>query len=46
MAFKEIQKAIKKGGIKPLTVVNADDIEPSLVWFSEAKIHKHDFLER
>tara|TARA_R110001592_G_scaffold23468_2_gene92084 strand:- start:2547 stop:2678 length:132 start_codon:yes stop_codon:yes gene_type:complete len=30
-----------KGGIKVHTVVNADEIVPSLVWFSEAKTRDH-----
>jgi hypothetical protein len=36
----------RKGGIKVHTVVNADEIVPSLVWFSEAKMHDHNFLEK
>lgn len=36
----------KKGGIKVHTVVNADEIVPSLVWFSEAKRHDHQFLDK
>ena len=36
----------RKGGIKVHTVVNADEIVPSLVWFSEAKTHDHQFLEK
>lgn len=36
----------KKGGIKVHTVVNADEIVPSLVWFSEVKTHDHKFLEK
>ena len=36
----------KKGGIKVHTVVNADEIVPSLVWFSEAKRHDHEFLDK
>jgi IS4 transposase len=36
----------RKGGIKVHTVVNADEIVPSLVWFSEAKTHDHKFLEK
>ena len=34
----------RKGGIKVHTVVNADEIVPSLVWFSEAKTHDHNFF--
>lgn len=36
----------RKGGIKVHTVVNTDEIVPSLVWFSEAKTHDHNFLEK
>lgn len=36
----------KKGGIKVHTVINADEIVPSLVWFSEAKKHDHEFLDK
>jgi IS4 transposase len=36
----------RKGGIKVHSVVNADEIVPSLVWFSEAKTHDHKFLEK
>lgn len=36
----------RKGGIKVHTVVNADEIVPSLVWFSEAKTHDHNYLEK
>ncbi len=36
----------RKGGIKVHTVVNADEIVPSLIWFSEAKAHDHNFLEK
>ena len=36
----------RKGGIKVHTVVNADEMVPSLVWFSEAKTHDHNFLEK
>jgi hypothetical protein len=35
-----------KGGIKVHTVINADEKVPSLVWFSPAKTHDHNFLER
>jgi hypothetical protein len=52
--FKDILEGVgrnpktgkKKGGIKVHTVVNADEIVPSLVWFSEAKTHDHNFLEK
>lgn len=36
----------RKGGIKVHSVVNADEIVPNLVWFSEAKTHDHNFLEK
>ncbi len=36
----------RKGGIKVHTVVSADETVPSLVWFSEAKTHDHNFLEK
>ena len=36
----------KKGGLKVHTVINADEIVPNLVWFSEAKTHDHKFLEK
>lgn len=52
--FKDILEGVgrnplngkKKGGIKVHTVVNADEIVPSLVWFSEAKKHDHQFLDK
>lgn len=52
--FKDILEGVgrnpktgrKKGGIKVHTVVNADEIVPSLVWFSEAKTHDHQFIEK
>lgn len=52
--FKNIMECVgrnpkngkRKGGIKEHTVVNADEIVPSLVWFSEAKTHDHKFLEK
>lgn len=52
--FKEImacvgrnpKKGKKKGGIKIHTVINADEIVPSLVWFSPATTHDHRFLEK
>ncbi|QQM25976.1 IS4 family transposase [Elizabethkingia sp. M8] len=52
--FKDILEGVgrnpktgkNKGGIKVHTVVNADEIVPSLVWFSEAKTHDHNFLEK
>lgn len=36
----------KKGGIKVRTVVNPDGIVSELVWFSEAKKHDHEFLNK
>ncbi len=52
--FKNIMECVgrhpksgkRKGGIKVHTIVNADEIIPSLVWFSEAKTHDHKFLEK
>ena len=52
--FKDILEGVgrhpktgkKKGGIKVHTVVNADEIVPELVWFSEAKKHDHEFLDK
>lgn len=52
--FKNIMECVgrnpkngkRKGGIKVHTVVNADEIVPSMVWFSEAKTHDHKFLEK
>jgi hypothetical protein len=52
--FKEIMECVgrnpkngkRKGGIKVHTVVNADEMLPSLVWFNEAKTHDHNFLEK
>lgn len=52
--FKNIMECVgrnpkngkKKGGIKVHTVVNTDEIVPSMVWFSEAKTHDHKFLEK
>ena len=35
-----------KGGIKVHTVINADEQVPSLVWFSSAAAHDHNFLEK
>ena len=35
-----------KGGIKVHTVINADEKVPSLVWFSPAKTHDHNFLQQ
>ena len=35
-----------KGGIKVYTVTNADEKVPSLVWFSPATTHDHNFLEK
>ncbi len=52
--FKDILEGVgrkpktgkKKGGIKVHTVVNADEVVPSLIWFSEAKKHDHQFLDK
>ena len=52
--FKDILEGVgrnpktgkKKGGIKVHTVVNADEIVPEMVWFSESKKHDHQFLEK
>lgn len=52
--FKDIMACVgrnpksgkKKGGIKIHTVINADEIVPSLVWFSPATVHDHNFLEK
>ena len=35
-----------KGGIKVHTVINADEKVPSLVWFSPATTHDHNFLQQ
>ena len=35
-----------KGGIKVHTVINADEKVPSLVWFSQATTHDHNFLKK
>lgn len=52
--FKDILKGVgresktgkKKDGIKVHTVVNADEVFPSLVWFNKAKKHDHLFLDK
>ena len=52
--FKDILEGVgrnpktgkKKGGIKVHTVINADETVPGLVWFSEAKKHDHEFLDK
>ena len=52
--FKDIMACVgrnpkngkKKGGIKIHTVINADEIVPSLIWFSPATVHDHNFLEK
>jgi IS4 transposase len=36
----------RKGGIKVHTVINADEIVPSLIWFNPAKTHDQNFLKR
>ena len=51
--FKDILEGVgrnpktgkKKGGIKVHTVVNADEIVPEMVWFSDTKKHDHQFNE-
>lgn len=35
-----------KGGIKVHTVINADEKVPSMVWFSPATTHDHNFLKK
>ena len=35
-----------KGGIKVHTVINADEKVPTLVWFSPATTHDHNFLKK
>jgi len=35
-----------KGGIKVHTVINADEKVPSLVWYSPATTHDHNFLQQ
>lgn len=40
------KSAKRKGGIKAHTVVNADEMVTSFVWFSEAKTHDLNFLEK
>jgi len=52
--FKDIMACVgrnpkngkRKGGIKIHTVINADEIVPSLIWFSPATTHDHRFLEK
>lgn len=52
--FKDILKCVgrkpkegkRKGGVKVHTVINADEIVPSLVWFSSATTHDHRFLKK
>lgn len=52
--FKDILKCVgrkaingkSKGGIKSHSVINADEKVPSLVWFSPATTHDHQFLEK
>ena len=36
----------RKGGIKVHTVINADEIVPSLIWFSPATTNDQNFLKR
>jgi hypothetical protein len=52
--FKDILKCVgrksvdgkSKGGIKSHTVINADEKVPSLVWFTPATTHDHQFLKK
>lgn len=45
-ALAEIEEVGKgRGGLRR-TIVNADEMVPRLVWFSEAKTHDHNFLEK
>lgn len=52
--FKDILKCVgrkpkegkRKGGVKVHAVINADEIVPSLVWFSSAATHDHRFLKK
>jgi len=52
--FKEILKSVgrksvsgkSKGGIKMHTSINADEIVPSVVWFSPSATHDHQFLNK
>jgi Transposase DDE domain/Domain of unknown function (DUF4372) len=52
--FKDILKCVgrksvdgkSKGGIKSHSVINADEKVPSLVWFTAATTHDHQFLEK
>ncbi|HXJ98282.1 MAG TPA: IS4 family transposase [Gelidibacter sp.] len=52
--FKEILSCVgrkaktgkSKGGIKMHTVINADEVVPSVVWFSKAATHDHQFLAK
>jgi len=52
--FKDILKCVgrkpkegkRKGGVKVHTVINADEVVPSLVWFSSAATHDHHFLKK
>ena len=52
--FKDILKCVgrksvdgkSKGGIKSHSVINADEKVPSLVWFTSAATHDHQFLKK
>ncbi|HNG09622.1 MAG TPA: IS4 family transposase [Chitinophagales bacterium] len=52
--FKDILKCVgrnaengkKKGGIKVHTIINADEMVPRLVWFTEAAKHDHILLNK
>jgi hypothetical protein len=43
---RKSKDAKSKGGIKVHTVINADEKVPSLVWFSPAITHDHNFLKK
>jgi len=43
---RKAKEGKSKGGIKVHTVINADEKVPSLVWFSAAKPHDHNFLQQ
>ena len=52
--FKDLLKCVgrkavdgkSKGGIKSHSVINADEKVPSLLWFSPATTHDHQFLKK
>ena len=43
---RKLKEGKRKGGVKVHTVINADEIIPSLVWFSSAKTHDQRFLKK